>query len=113
MKPHKIVTERHDTCIVALVIRTKQPDGWYEYVPCGGDVITVYIKDKKNKIVHKFLHTVPPGNDDRINLTFPTDLPEGEYTYDVILQSGDERHTVCDENIFIIKEDDAYEELVR
>lgn len=112
MKPHKIIVERHDTCIVGLYIRTKQPDGWYEYIPCGGDVITVYIKNKENKKIYEFMQTVPPGNTDRINLKFPTDLPEGEYTYDVILQSGSERHTVCDENIYIIKEDDAYEKLV-
>ncbi|MCQ2464388.1 MAG: hypothetical protein MJ095_02250 [Oscillospiraceae bacterium] len=113
MKPHKIIVERHDTCMVGLYIRTKQPDGWYEYIPCGGDKITVCIKDKHNELVHKFTQTTPPGNDDRITLNFPTDLPEGKYTYDVILESGPERHTICDENIYEIKEGDAYEKLVR
>ena len=51
MKPHKITVERYDTCIVPLLIRVKQLDGWYEYIPCGGDVITVNIKNKSNKIL--------------------------------------------------------------
>ena len=113
MKPHKITVERYDTCIVPLLIRVKQLDGWYEYIPCGGDVITVNIKNKSNKIVKTFTQTVQPGNDKEISLKFPTDLPESEYTYDVILETGVEKHTISDDYIFKIKEDDAYEKLVQ
>ena len=109
MKPHKIVVERGDTCIRELDIRVMQPEGWFEYIPVGGDQISVYIKNKQNEIITQWTVTVPEGNEDRIMITIPTNLPKGEYTYDVIIDTADgEKHTICDENILKIKEDGAY-----
>lgn len=105
----KTVVERGDTCIKELKIRCKQPDGWWEYIPARGDEIKLYFKDDNNKIVREIQIEISENNKERVQLIFPTDLPEGKYTYDIIanLRSG-ERHTLCNEYIFEIKEDDAY-----
>jgi len=109
MKPHRTVVERGDTCRLQLDIRVIQPEGWFDYIPEGGDRITVYIKNKDNAIVSQRTVTVPAGNEHKIMLEMPSDLEKGEYRYDVILETTDgEKHTICDEYIFKIKEDGAY-----
>ena len=109
MKPQKTVVERGDTCMIDVSIRCRQPEGWYEYIPSKGDRISVYIKDRENKIVDHKDTTPPEDNTERMSIVIPTDLPKGKYTYDIILTlSTGERHTICDENILKIKEDSAY-----
>lgn len=112
MKPQKIIVERGDTCIRELQIRCMQPDGWYEYIPSRNDRITVYIKNSDNKVVKTLSITFKEDPEERVKITFPTDLPEGRYTYDVIIETEDEKHTICNEYLYEIKEDDAYERLV-
>lgn len=113
MRHHKITVEKHDTCIVTLLICTKQDEGWYEYIPIGNDTAMVNIKNTDNVIINTFVVAAAFGNEDRITIEFPTDMDAGIYTYDIILKTAGERHTVCDENIFEIKEDSAYAELVQ
>lgn len=113
MGSHKITVEKHDTCIVTLLVCTKQDEGWYEYIPIGNDTATVNIKNADNMIINTFVVVADSGNEDRITIEFPTDMNAGIYTYDIILESAGERHTICDENIFEIKEDSAYAELVQ
>lgn len=109
MKPHRTVVERGDTCILELDIRMIQPEGWFIYIPSGGDKISVYIKDKDNEIVSTVTKTVEAGNEENIMLTIPTDLEKGDYRYDVIIETAyNEKHTICDEYILKIKEDEAY-----
>lgn len=108
MEPHKTVVERGDTYAIELNIRAHQPEGWYEYIPDGGDVITVYIKHK-DTLVNQMSYETPEGNRERISVVVPTDLPEGCYTYDVIIVTSDgEKHTICDECILKIKEDGTH-----
>lgn len=110
MKPHRTVVERGDTCLLELDIRMIQSEGWFEYKPNTGDVIDMYIKNKDNEIVTQVTKTVEAGNEDNIVLPVPTTtLSKGEYTYDVIITfPGGEKHTICDEYILKIKEDEAY-----
>lgn len=108
MKPHKTVVERGDTCKLLLDIRVIQPEGWFEYIPAG-DTVSVFIKNKDNEIIKQIEITVPAGNEEKIMIDIPTDLEKGEYRYDIILNTSDgEKHTICDEYIFKIKEDGAY-----
>jgi len=112
MKPQIITTEKGDTCIKELQILCSQPDGMYEYVPKGGDIVQLNIKNSDNVIVYSNDVTVEEGNTDRVVIEFPADLDEGTYTYDVIIKTEDEKHTICNEYILEMKEDDAYEKLV-
>ena len=108
MKPHKTVVERGDTCKLLLDIRVIQPEGWFEYIPAG-DTISVFIKNKANEIIRQNVIAVPPGNEEKIMIDMPTDLEKGEYSYDIIINTSDgEKHTICDEYIFKIKEDRAH-----
>lgn len=109
MIPHRTVVERGDTCLIELEILVSQPEGWFEYIPDGGDAISVYIKNKSNEIVTQQTVTVEEGNTERIMLNIPTNLPAGDYTYDVTIDTSyGEKHTICDEYILKIKEDGAY-----
>ena len=112
MTRHKITVSKDDQCITDIIINTRQPEGWFEYIPKAGDKFRVVVKNRRNDIVRETVTTVQDGNAERISLTIPTDLDGGKYTYDVMLILTEEEkettHTICDENILIIKEDDAY-----
>ena len=111
MKRHKITVEKGDTCITDVVIETKQDEGWYEYIPQINDKIQAVFKDHSNIVVKTVNVEVPSEEARRISIMMPSDLETGEYTYDVTLvcrgdDGEDEVHTICDDNIFIVKEDE-------
>ena len=110
MTKHRITVEKGDTCITDVIITTKQTEGWYEYIPKTGDKIKAVFKDKGSTVVREVTSEVTSDEIKRISLEMPSDLDAGEYTYDISLtyrneESKDEVHTICDDNIFIVKED--------
>lgn len=113
MKKHKIVVERGDTCIPVLFVLTRQDDGYYEYIPKKGDSVSLYIKNSNGTSVSLVRREIGFDNTERITLNIPTNLEKGEYTYDVVLETSEgEIHTICDDNILIIKDDGAHAQLV-
>lgn len=110
MQKHRIIVERLDKCLAEIMIISKQPEGNYEYIPVKGDKLKVRIKDKKDTVVKTYEITVSEDLSDRMSMDIPTDLEAGEYTYDISITyaDSDERHTVCDDNILIIKEDEGH-----
>ncbi|MCQ2464677.1 MAG: DUF4469 domain-containing protein [Oscillospiraceae bacterium] len=109
MKKHKIICEKGDKCITDLIIKSKQDEGYYEYIPVSGDEITVTVSDEAGTVKSQKTITVGENNVERISIDMPTDLDAGEYTYDIVLRTAEgeetETYTLCTDNIFIIKED--------
>lgn len=114
MKRQRIIAEKGDQCDVELEIRIRQDEGWYEYIPRGGDRIIVVIDNAEKETVRSVAVTVPENNSERITVSIPTDLDAGTYTYDVILNYAgtSEKCTVCRDNILMIREDAQHEELL-
>ena len=111
MKRHRITVEKGDSCITDVVIMSRQAEGWYEYIPKQGDRIKAVFKDKGSTVVREVTSEVTSDEVKRISLEMPSDLDAGDYTYDVSLtyrneEGKDEVHTICDDNIFIVKEDE-------
>ena len=108
MKPHRTVVERGDTYELELNIRVYQDEGYYEYFPVAGDKISVYVKQNNKVITEERLH-VYADMEERVRINVPTQLPAGDYTYDVVISCADgEKHTICDEYILKIKEDSTH-----
>lgn len=110
MKRHRITVEKGDSCITDVVIISKQDEGWYEYIPKQGDRIKAVFKDKGSTVVREVTSEVTSDEVERISLEMPSALDAGVYTYDISLtyrneEGKDEVHTICDDNIFIVKED--------
>lgn len=106
MSKHKIIVNKWDKCLTDLLIKFKQEEGWYEYIPYEGDEITVTFRDASGTVKDTQTYEVPDANAKRITIEMPTTLDAGEYTYDVVLTTEDEEvYTMCENNIFIIKEE--------
>lgn len=113
MDKHRIVVEKGNTCITDIVITSRQEDGWYEYIPKSGDIIKAVFKDKSNTVVKTVVSEVTTDKVKRISIEMPSELNAGNYTYDVLLvyrnyDGKEEVHTICDDNIFIVKEDERH-----
>jgi len=110
MKKHRITVEKGDTCITDIIITSRQTEGWYEYVPKLGDRVEAVFKNKENSVVKTVGAEVTSEEIERLSIEMPSDLDAGEYTYDMKLTYRNEDgktevHTICDDNIFIVKED--------
>lgn len=111
MKNHKIVVNKGDKCITDLIIERKLEEGWYEYIPYDGDEITVTFRDCNGEVKSSNTYEVSGNNTERITIDMPSELDAGEYTYDVVLKTAEgEVHTMCQHNIFIIREVKTHEE---
>lgn len=110
---HKIEVQKGDSCITDIVINSRQDEGWYEYIPQTGDRIELKMKNSSQQIVETVCVTVSDTEAGRISINMPTNLEAGKYTYDVTLtvtneKGNPETYTICDENIYIVKEDEGH-----